>query len=235
MDPFIKAENLSVIYNIGKTSEFTALSDVSLKIFSGEYIVFFGPSGCGKSTLLNCLAGLEVPTSGKVFMKNEDLTAFNLQQLITHRRLRIGMVFQNYNLIPTLNILDNVTLPYILGGYTPNFAKEKANILLERFGIPNLQSRYPSELSGGQKQRAAIARSLMYHPPILLADEPVGNLDSESARIVMEVLVELNEKNKETIILVTHDPSYLKFGHRIFYMKDGKIIREAVNYDKKQI
>ncbi len=235
MNSLIRTENLSIIYNMGKSFEFPALLDVSIEIFSGEYIVFFGPSGCGKSTLLNCIAGLEKPVKGNIFIKNKNLTEYSTSKLVSYRRLNVGMIFQNYNLIPTLNILDNVTLPYILGGLHLSFAREKAKHLLEKFDIFELKKRYPSELSGGQRQRAAIARSLMYNPPIILADEPVGNLDSKSAEVVMNFLTEINEEKKQTIILVTHDPNYLKFPHRVFHMKDGRVVKETINPEKKQI
>lgn len=235
MKPLIKTENLSVIYNLGKSSEVPALLDVNLEIFPGEYVILFGPSGCGKSTLLNCLAGLETPTRGRIFIKEKEITQFSPSQLVAHRRLNVGIIFQAYNLIHTLNVLDNVCLPHILGRDIPGITQAKAKNLLKRFGILNLQHRYPSELSGGQQQRVAIARALMYHPPVLLADEPVGNLDSESAKVVMELLGELNEKEKETIILVTHDAHYLQSAHRVFHMRDGRIIRVVINPWKKQI
>jgi len=145
------------------------------------------------------------------------------------------MIFQAYNLIPTLKVLDNVLLPNIFGGLIPGVSVEKAKSLLERLGIEKLASRYPFELSGGQQQRVAIARALIYNPPILFADEPVGNLDSVSAKIVMDTLTELNEKFTKTVILVTHEPFYLDYAHRVFHMKDGRIVREVVNPKRKQI
>ena len=145
------------------------------------------------------------------------------------------MIFQAYNLIPTLSVLDNVVLPTVLGGESLSESKKKAKTLLERFGIANFAHRYPGELSGGQQQRVAIARSLIYWPPILFADEPVGNLDSESAKNVMKSLLELNEKDKRTIILVTHDASYLNYAHRVVHMKDGRILRVVTNQDRESI
>jgi len=235
MESIIKVKNLSVIYNLGKGNEAVALDDVSLEIYSGEYIIFYGPSGCGKSTLLYCLAGLETPTRGETLVRGKALSELSSEEMVNHRRLVIGMIFQAYNLIPTLKVLDNVLLPNIFGGLIPGVSVEKAKSLLERLGIEKLASRYPFELSGGQQQRVAIARALIYNPPILFADEPVGNLDSVSAKIVMDTLTELNEKFTKTVILVTHEPFYLDYAHRVFHMKDGRIVREVVNPKRKQI
>jgi len=235
MEPIIEVKNLSVIYNLGKSNEVVALEDVSLKIYPREYIIFYGPSGCGKSTLLYCLAGLETPTRGEVLVQGKALSEFSQEEMVQHRRLMIGMIFQAYNLIPTLKVLDNVLLPNIFGGLIPGVSIEKAKSLLEKLGIEKLTNRYPAELSGGQQQRVAIARALIYDPPILFADEPVGNLDSVSAKIVMDTLREINEKFSKAIILVTHDPFYLDYAHRVFHMKDGRIVREVVNPKRKQI
>ena len=235
MDPIIKTENLSVIYDLGKSNESAALQDINIQIYPGEYIIFFGPSGCGKSTLLYCLTGLEVPTKGEIFIEGKATSAFDPKATVNLRRKKIGMIFQAYNLIPTLSVLDNVVLPTVLGGESLSESKKKAKVLLERFGIANFAHRYPGELSGGQQQRVAIARSLIYWPPILFADEPVGNLDSESAKNVMKSLLELNEKDKRTIILVTHDASYLNYAHRVFHMKDGRILRVVTNQDRESI
>ena len=235
MDPIIKTENLSVTYNLGKSSEFAALRQVDVKIYPGEYVIFFGPSGCGKSTLLYCMTGLEILTQGEVFVEGNPLSDVNSREMVNLRRKKIGMVFQAYNLVSTLTVLDNVLLPNIFGGLAPKTSVKRAKFLLERFGIANLSHRYPGELSGGQQQRVAIARSFIYDPPILFADEPVGNLDSESAETVINLLSEFNKKDKKTIILVTHDSRYLYYAHRVFYIKDGKIVREVINPDRKSI
>jgi len=235
MKPFVEVKNLSVIYNLGKSNEVVALSDVSLEIYPGEYIIFFGPSGCGKSTLLYSIAGLQVPTRGNAVVAGQDVARMTKQEIVNYRRLTIGLIFQNFNLIPTLNILDNVLLPNIFGGLIPGISVKKAKRILEKFGILDLSCRYPSELSGGQQQRVAIARALIYNPPLLLADEPTGNLDSASAKTVMDTLYELNKKFSKTIILVTHDPFWLDYAHRIFHMKDGQVIRQTINRKRAQI
>ena len=235
MKPFIEVKNLSVIYNLGKSNEVAALQDVNLEIYHGEYIIFFGPSGCGKSTLLYSIAGLQNPTRGSVVVGGQDVAQMTKQEIVNYRRLTIGLIFQNFNLIPTLNILDNVLLPNIFGGLIPGISVKKAKEILEKFGILDLSYRYPSELSGGQQQRVAIARALIYNPPLLLADEPTGNLDSVSAKTVMDTLYELNKKFSKTVILVTHDPFWLDYAHRIFHMKDGQIIRQTINRKRAQI
>lgn len=235
MEPIIQVKNLSVIYNLGKNNETVALKDINLKIYPGEYIIFFGPSGCGKSTLLYCLAGLQTPTQGEIMVQDKNLLELSLKEMVIYRRLFVGMIFQAYNLIPTLNVLNNVILPLVFGGSVSGLDIEKAKSLLQKFGIENLANRYPNELSGGQQQRVAIARALIYNPSILLADEPVGNLDSASAKIVIDTLSEINESLGKTIILVTHDPFYLDYAHRVFHIKDGEIIRVVTNPKRKQI
>lgn len=232
MDPIIKIENLSVVYNPGKSSEFWALKDINIEIYEGEYVIFFGPSGCGKSTLLYCLAGLETPTKGRILVDKKDVAQFSLKEIEYHRRLKMGIIFQSFNLISTLNVLDNVTLPHIFGKIRKKERDEKARFLLRRFGIEDLMHRFPRELSGGQQQRVAITRALIYSPSILLADEPVGNLDSKSAENTMKLLDEINKKDKKTVILVTHDPNYLYYANRVFYMKDGRITKIISNPEK---
>lgn len=231
MEPLIKTENLGVTYEPGQPSETQALKDVNIEIYPQEYVAFFGPSGCGKSTLLYCIAGIETPTSGKVFVNGHDILKFNNYEMSEFHRRQIGMVFQAYNLIPTLNVLDNVALPQVFEGTSRGQRSKKALELLERFGIAQHAEKLTQEMSGGQQQRVGIARSLVNNPPILLADEPIGNLDSKSAQIVLDILYELNEKDKRTIILVTHDPRNLAYAHRVFYMQDGKIIKIV---DQKQ-
>lgn len=229
--PVIKIEKLNVVYNKKTTNEFWALQDVNMEIYPKEYIIFFGPSGCGKSTLLNSIAGLETHLEGKVLVDSKDISTMNEDELAEFHRTRIGMVFQQYNLIPSLSVLDNVTLPQIFLGTHKGARNKKGRALLERFGILPQADKIPSELSGGQQQRIGIARSLVNDPMIMLADEPVGNLDSVSSVKVMELLSDLNKKEGKTLIMVTHNPEHLVYANRIFYMKDGKVIREVVNKD----
>ena len=232
-EPIIKIEKMSIVYDPGKSNENWALKDISLEIYPEEYVIFFGPSGCGKSTLLYVIAGLEKPSQGKVIVNGKDLTSLSEKELIGFHRSSLGMVFQAYYLIPSLTARDNVVLPQVFMEKPPAERLEKTRILMERFGITDFQGRTPTKMSGGQQQRVAIARSLINDPPILLADEPVGNLDSKNAEIVIDLLAELNSKDKKTVLHVTHDPSYLGHAHRIFYMRDGKITRVVSNPEKQ--
>lgn len=225
----IKTENLNVVYNKGTSNEFWALQGVNMSIFPKEYIIFFGPSGCGKSTLLNSIAGLETHITGKVSIEGRDIAGLNEEELAVFHRTSIGMVFQQYNLISSLSVMDNVTLPQVFLDTHKGERVAKAKILLEKFGILKQSDKIPTELSGGQQQRIGIARALINNPKILLADEPVGNLDSASSVVVMDLLKQLNTEEGKTLITVTHNPEHLFYANRIFYIKDGKVTREVVN------
>lgn len=229
MKPIVKITNLKVIYNLGKVNEYAALRDINLEIYPGEYVTFFGPSGCGKSTLLYTIAGLEFPTSGEVIVNETNTSQLRHKELVDFHRFTVGMVFQAYYLIPHLNILNNVMLPRIFSGTDINKRLEKANELMNRFGIGDLAKRRPSQLSGGQQQRVAIARALVNDPLILLADEPVGNLDSKNSEIVLKLIDDIHRSEKKTIIHVSHNPKDLQFSDRIFYMKDGAIEKIVEN------
>lgn len=230
--PVIKTVNLSKTYTIGKI-EVNALSNVNIEIYSGEFIIFFGPSGCGKSTLMSLIAGLQKPSSGKILIRGEDLADLDKDGLAKYRRSKIGMIFQNFNLINTMNVLENIALPLAFAKINKKRRLQRAENLLEVVGLKDYKSYTPSELSGGQQQKIAIARSLVTNPWILLGDEPTGNLDSKSANEVMRLLISLNRKSRRTVILITHNPDYLEYADRVFYMKDGKIIKIKVNPKSK--
>ncbi len=232
MKKIVEFQNLSVAYNLGKTNEAWAVKDVNCSIYPGEYVIFFGPSGCGKSTLLYTIAGLENPTEGKVFLKGKDLAEMTKQEVIHNSQFMTGMIFQAYNLIPNLSVYDNIVLPMFFAEVSFKKHQKRVKDLMRKFGIENLAKRKPLKLSGGQQQRVAIVRALVNSPSVLLADEPVGNLDSENQKLVMNLLTELNQKQNRTVILVTHDPRYLNRADRIFYIKDGKIIRTVRNPKK---
>ncbi len=231
--PNITVKDVNVIYNGGKSNEMRALEEINLEIFPREYVIIFGPSGCGKSTLLYSIAGLQKPTSGAVMIDGEDISTYKKKKMAWFHRRKMGMVFQAFYLIGSLSILDNVCLPKTFDGVKLSERRTKAMELLERFNISNQSDKFPSELSGGQKQRVSIARALVNNPDIILADEPVGNLDSKSAHIVMSILKDLNEVDKKTIILVTHDPAHLEFGDKIVHMRDGKITKIETVKKKK--
>lgn len=225
MDSIIKLENVNLWYDREKPSEVWALKNINLEIKKGEYIAFFGPSGCGKTTLLYAISGIESVNDGKVMINNRDIAKFSRQELAIYRQIGIGIVFQQFNLIPSLTVLGNVALPMAFLGISPKKREEEALRLLDRLGIKDLAQRFPFELSGGQQQRVGIARALANNPPIIVADEPLGNLDSANAQKVLEFLRELNEKDGRTIIMVTHEAWSLKDVKRIFFMKDGEILK----------
>ena len=227
-NPQIIASNLSVIYFPGQSNEVRSLDNVSLSINEGEFVIFFGPSGCGKSTLLYSIAGLQ-KVDGNVNVENVDLNKMNSKAKENYYRNTIGMVFQAFHLIPTLSVLQNVTLPLVAAGVGFKERQARGMELLTRFGVKNQANKLPSELSGGQQQRVAICRAVVNDPKIILADEPLGNLDSKSANEVVNLFKDLNLRLKKTVILVTHDPTYLDIANRIFFIKDGKLIDTKVN------
>ena len=233
-NPIVKIKDVFLTYNQGKPTEFKALKNINLEIYPEEFVIFFGPSGSGKSTLLYLIAGLEMPSTGTVSVGNKDnLTNLTPQEMIDFHRSYIGMIFQAFYLIPSLSAKDNVLLPMVFAGIDPAQREQVGASLLERFGISDFKDRTPSRLSGGQQQRVAIARSLVNNPSLVLADEPVGNLDSKNAEIVLDLIADLKNKDKKTVILVTHDPSHLHKADRVFYIKDGNIVKVANQKEDK--
>jgi len=229
----IKVTDLRVIYNQGKSNEVRSLDGVSVEIYSEEYVIIFGPSGCGKSTLLYGISGLQAPTYGDVVVNGKDLAKMTKKEKVQFHQTNIGMVFQAFYLIETLTVVDNVCLPKVFRGENVAERREAAMKLLKRFGIFEQANRFPSQLSGGQKQRVSIARALVNDPQIILADEPVGNLDSESAQNVLDIFKEINSIDKKTLIMVTHNPEHLVYADRVIHMKDGKKVSEDINKDKR--
>jgi len=232
----IHIDDLVITYNKGKANEFNALQHVEAEIYPREYIILFGPSGCGKSTLLYTILGGNKPESGHMWVKGEDIYAYTPAEMNEYQRNIIGIVYQQFNLIMSLTVLDNVALPRLFLGRPPSERNARASELLRRFGIPErLENKLPMMMSGGQQQRVSVARALVNDPEILLADEPVGNLDSISSHHVMESFAEVNEVDRKTVILVTHNAAHLPYAHRVFYMRDGVLRRIAVNPAKPQI
>lgn len=228
-DPIIVAKNLNFTYNPGKSNEYQALIDISFKIYPEEFIIIFGPSGCGKSTMLNVIAGLEKPDTGDVFVNGRNMMKMDNKEFSDYHKIEVGMIFQQYNLIPSLSVLDNVSLPQVFINRSKRKRDKIAYELLEKFGIVKHAKKIPTELSGGQQQRIGIARSIVNNPKLVLADEPVGNLDSKSAENVLQILDKLNKEEKKTVIMVTHNIENLEYGDRILYMKDGIITKEVIN------
>lgn len=234
-EPCIKVDQLRVIYNKGKSNEVRSLDGVSVEVFPQEYIIIYGPSGCGKSTLLYGISGLQAPTYGEVVVYGKNLASMSKKEKVEFHQTSIGMVFQAFYLIETLTVLDNVCLPKVFRGEGLKERREKAMELLRRFGIAEQADKFPAQLSGGQKQRVSIARALVNNPEIILADEPVGNLDSESAQNVLDIFKEINDVDKKTFIMVTHNPEHLVYADRIIHMKDGKKVSEEINHDKRSM
>ncbi len=234
-DPIIVVDKLRIIYNQGKSNETRALEETNLTIYPQEYVIIFGPSGCGKSTLLYSISGLQSPTYGDVLISGTSIAKMNRAEELELHQTKLGMVFQAFYLISSLDILDNVCLPKVFRGEAPKERRAVGIQLLRRFGIAEQADKFPNQLSGGQKQRVAIARSLVNNPEIILADEPVGNLDSESAENVLKILKELNTVDKKTVIMVTHNPEHLIYADRVIHMKDGRVIKEEVFKEKRPI
>jgi len=206
-----------------KTDTYQILKGLSVQIEEGDFVAIMGPSGSGKSTLLNIIGCLDSPTSGSYTLEDKNVSGLSQRELAVIRNTYIGFIFQNFNLIPSLTVLDNVLLPsFYQGSEDP----ERARNLLAKMGLSERLDFKPNELSGGQKQRVAIARALMNNPSFLLADEPTGALDSKTGREIMELIVELNKKEKKTILMVTHDLSIAQQAHKIIHLRDGKITHE---------
>ncbi|MBI5798870.1 MAG: ABC transporter ATP-binding protein [Candidatus Yonathbacteria bacterium] len=233
--PLIKLENINYYYNRGKPSEVHALKNVNLEIERGGYAAFFGPSGCGKTTLTYIIGGIETENleEGHVLINGRDLRGLSKKELAVYRQIGVGIIFQQFNLLPSLTVLDNVALPMAFLGINVDRRRKEAMKLLDRFGMTAKADRFPSELSGGQQQRVSIARALANNPPLIIADEPLGNLDSENANLALEFLKELNEKDGRTIIMVTHESWSLRDARTIFYLKDGEVIRKEQPEKKK--
>ena len=220
----LKVENISKIYGSNNNSV-KALDNISFTINQGEFISIIGASGSGKSTLLHILGGIDKPTSGQVWLENINLANLTDNQLAGIRRSKIGIIYQFYNLIPTLTVEENITLPILLDHKNVN--KKRLDNILEILDIKDRRDFLPNQLSGGQQQRVAIGRSLIYSPSIILADEPTGNLDSKNSENIINLLKNLNKKLKQTIVIVTHNLEIAKQSDRIIELKDGKIISDT--------
>jgi putative ABC transport system ATP-binding protein len=224
--PLIELKNVSKIYTQYGT-EIAALDNVSLKINPGEFVSIIGPSGSGKTTLLHCMGLLDRPTKGKVLIENKDTSKITGKEIAVLRGKKIGFVFQNYNLIPRLTVIENVILPGLIAGEKKSTLVEKALGLLEEVGIKHRAKHKGAHLSGGEQQRVAIARALINDPIVIMADEPTGALDSESSKEIMDLLAKLNKEKKVTIVFVSHDLEIASYGKRAVLLKDGKIVKDS--------
>ncbi len=221
----LRVENLCKTYGKGE-NEVKALDHVSFSVNKGEFIAIIGPSGSGKSTLLHILGGVDKPTSGKVFMDGSDVYAQNDEQLAIFRRRQVGLIYQFYNLIPVLNVTENITLPVLMDGQKVN--EERLKELMTTLKLMGRENHLPNQLSGGQQQRVSIGRALMNAPAVVLADEPTGNLDSKNSQEIVDLLKVSNQKYNQTLIIITHDENIALQADRIIAIEDGKITRDEV-------
>jgi putative ABC transport system ATP-binding protein len=218
----IRIENLAKSYG-QPGSEIVALRSVNMEIAAGEYVALYGASGSGKSTLLNLLCGVDTPSAGRIIIDGKDLASMDDLEATLLRRNTVGFVFQFFNLLPTLNALENVILPAQLNGANHRDAEARGRALLAQFGLAERWNAMPDTLSGGQQQRVAICRALMNDPPVILADEPTGNLDSETGLHILTILKELSQKHSKTILMATHSQDAARIADRIFQMRDGEL------------
>lgn len=219
----LKVENLTKIYG-NKDTKTVALDNVSFSVEKGEFVAIIGPSGSGKSTLLHLIGGVDRPTSGKVYIDSKDIYSLNNDALAIFRRRQVGLIYQFYNLIPILNVKENITLPCDLDGKTVD--SKRLNDLISTLGLSDRIEHLPNQLSGGQQQRVSIGRALINNPAIILADEPTGNLDSKSSRQIMDLLRLSNSKYNQTLIVITHDENIALEADRVISISDGKIIKD---------
>ena len=220
----LEIKNLCKEYGKGEI-KVEALKDVSFDVEQGEFVAIVGPSGSGKSTLLHILGGVDTPTSGEVIISGTDIGKLNENNLAIFRRRQIGLIYQFYNLIPILNVEENMTLPILLDGKKPD--KKLLEALVEKLGLKDRLKHLPNQLSGGQQQRVSIGRALINHPALLLADEPTGNLDSKTSDEIVALLRKSNKDYKQTIIMITHNPEIARTADRIIKIEDGRIVREV--------
>lgn len=230
----LKATGLTKVYGSSKGAETRALDGFSLEVERGQFVGIMGPSGSGKTTLLNLLATIDRPTSGKVWVDGVDTAQLKGEELALFRRRRLGFVFQDYNLLDSLNIEENIALPLVLDRKPLSVIKGRVKEVAGRLGISELMHRYPYEVSGGQQQRAAIARAIVHEPALVLADEPTGNLDSRAARVLMDTFTLVNSTANTTILMVTHDPFAASFCQSVFFIRDGQLYSEIRRGDGRQ-
>lgn len=221
----LKVESLCKTYGDG-INKVKALDNVSFTVDKGEFVAIIGPSGSGKSTLLHMLGGVDTPTSGKIYVDGQNVYKLNEQQLAIFRRRQVGLIYQFYNLIPVLDVIENITLPLLMDRRKIN--KKRLNELLELLELSNRKNHLPNQLSGGQQQRVSIGRALINEPALVLADEPTGNLDSQNSQEIMELLKYSNKKLKQTLIVITHDEKIAIQADRIISIEDGRICRNEV-------
>ncbi|HEY9159593.1 MAG TPA: ABC transporter ATP-binding protein [Desulfomonilia bacterium] len=224
--PLIETRNLFKIYDMGEEDQVHALNDVSISVESGEFVAIMGPSGSGKSTFMNILGCLDRPTKGTYLLDGIDTGGLEINDLAAIRNRKIGFVFQGFNLLRKTTALENVELPMLYAGIHQSERKNRAMAALDALGLADRSSHFSNQLSGGQQQRVAIARALVNNAPLILADEPTGNLDSKSSYEIMDLIVKLNREDKITIVLVTHEPDIARYSRRVIRFLDGRVVSD---------
>tara|TARA_Y100000994_G_scaffold79546_1_gene65590 strand:+ start:37815 stop:38504 length:690 start_codon:yes stop_codon:yes gene_type:complete len=224
-EQIISAQNIFKTYDIGEV-HVRALQDLTIDIERGAMVAIMGPSGCGKTTLLNCLSGIDDINSGTIHIENTDLSQLDDNSKTDYRARRMGFIFQFYNLLPVLNAIENIELPLLVSGVRPSEAREQSLKMLDLVGLTDWKTHKPAQLSGGQRQRVTIARALVNNPAIVWADEPTGDLDSQTATEIMDLMKSLNKEQGQTFVIVTHDSGIAKQCNRIIHMRDGQIENE---------
>lgn len=230
--PIVQLQNLTKTYTEGKTSR-TILHNINTAFNTGEFVLLLGQSGSGKSTLLNLISGIDSPDSGEILVNGTAINRLNDRQRTLFRREHIGFIFQFFNLIPTLTVFENITLPMQLNGGVSKAKEEEVRRLLERVNLTHRQEAYPDRLSGGEQQRVAILRAIAHNPTLLLADEPTGNLDEDTGRTIMQLLLELTRQANKTLIMATHNPEIIPLADRVYRIKHGELILTEEE-DKRQ-
>lgn len=230
----LSAKNISKVYGSKKNKQYTALKNISFDVDQGDFVGIMGASGSGKTTLLNIIGSIDSPTNGALIMKQRDVSTLNKKQLATHRRKNIGFIFQDYNLLESMTLEENIVLPLVLSGKDKNEITARVQNIAKDLGITAVLDKYPYEVSGGEQQRAASCRALITNPSIILADEPTGNLDSKSGKQFLKLLEHINEKYNATILMVTHDAIAASYCHRILFISDGEIYNQLHAGDNRK-
>ena len=231
----LKVQNISKVYGSKKSSkQYMALKSISFEVNEGEFIGVMGASGSGKTTLLNILGSIDKPTTGRFIMDGQDIADLNKNQLAEHRMKKIGFIFQDFNLLETMTLKENIILPLALAGYKTRAMKSKLDSIARDLGIIEILDKYPYEVSGGEQQRAAACRALITNPRLILADEPTGNLDSKSGKDLLDLLTFINNEYKATILMVTHDVFAASYCHKIMFIRDGEIYNELYAGDDQK-
>lgn len=222
----LEAKNIYKIYDLDTKNPYTAMKDVSLKVYEGDFICVMGPSGSGKSTLLNNISTIDIPTKGHVFIDDDEIAIMSEKEIGKFRYEKLGFIFQNYNLLQSLTMYENIAAPLSLQKKKTPEMKEKVKDIAKMLNILHTLDKYPNECSGGEKQRAAIARALVTDPKLIIADEPTGNLDSKNSHELLQLFKEIHDQQSKTIIIVTHDPQIASYSSKLIYINDGRIVKE---------